>query len=35
MICPYTNLEATDAGDGVLMCESCNCWGWANYEEVK
>lgn len=35
MICPYTELEVTDAGDGVKMCDSCICWGWSGNEQVE
>ena len=38
--CPYNGLPALDAGDGILMCEACNCFGWspdslAEYTEVE
>ena len=27
--CPYSGREATDAGDGILMCDICDCFGWS------
>jgi hypothetical protein len=27
-VCPYSGQIATKAGDGVLMCDVCDCWGW-------
>jgi hypothetical protein len=27
--CPYTNLTLIDAGDGIVMCEECVCWGFS------
>ena len=32
--CPYTKLPATDAGDGILMCDECDCFGWSS-ESLK
>ena len=32
MKCPYTKENMYDAGDGVVMCESCRCWGFSKQQ---
>ncbi len=27
--CPYTLSPVYDAGDGIRMCDMCDCWGWS------
>ena len=35
MKCPYTGEDTYDAGDGIVMCGSCSCWGWSKFQYCR